>query len=1591
MNQQNKIADITNAVNVFTKTLLWKLTEGHPVEQEEIDALNEMREEAGMKPLNIAVPSQQSEKKAPRPEGKAPQPADDPEYNPQAIVINGQRFEGQLLPDNKQWTNRFYIKSESSGRLYTIAQNKKWRYWGCNCPGWIGHRKCKHLEALGLPAKEQPYEAKLKAASTKTGVTIKFADDGYSPEAYKLAAELIHSDQELSKMMEPIENAYGEAHIDGPEAGASNDELHANTHEENGVPVADGGIKSPERQNVNAIREAIETQAEMEVHKPIEVKQEQVERAVEQTEAKLNGEAPAGATEVSAKPGTQIIINVGSKTAVSQAERLMLLENDVWDRLGIESGGQIMEDPQLEARYQAAMLAAMKTAGFKRISQAVIDQLENENYHQLVKLLTSLKPINPQQKFVDIRDKLGIGTGGQQYPNDPSPDYAERVRKLEEEGLTTSDAQAVVEAEIAKEKKGAESTKTANLRVLERQGKRVQVHDIGELAAASENSEEFDYNQAENVWVDQSGGIWREIGDASEVKQGAEPIGGENQGKVTSGMGTGAFGGTDLEGPSFHVGFVFRGTRREASFSSFKEAHAFIKSASAKFSKFASNWTMRCPWCGKMTSKGKPEDSYACSCGWNSHTAVSETPIPPEKPPVKKTAAADPAKRNLVLEILGHGPKTTDEIEKALGGGKYTNMAYPVLQDLLREGLLKHKQMRWHLKTAVRTKTAAWVEWRSYVNSPVEVVTRSKGREVFPNLAEAQKKYPTIDPEHNGQDFTWAVRGQVDGKPAMRFDDWETERIVSASKKASFGKRALSIESRVSEKNKTDVIKAVTDRLNGIFADLKKRNPQGYMDSFEQQLTTFMMDTAEALGLQMDYAPESDTYVFYDQAGAGTRGKKFEELQQQSGESEHPERFCYKCGEELLPGTELEEGRGLCNECISMKTSASSGKTADDPQGISEEHWSNWETGQLDMWLDNESRETFELKQDMVRRAIKEGLTPEQLAEQLKKTFRKQYEELKRESGFEGNEPWEEPNWVELAKANMDYERRETDIQDSAFMKSVGISSSLKNAAIHVTSVKRMPQKGTPEWHQLQIAVQTMKMPDPMVNVMGGPDREESEQILAQYGLRWDEKAYTAGGTGVKKAAQKGWGHSKLITQMKKLLRANGWKQENVDGSLYMFFFHPTNRKIKIELVTEDTQDSEGAREPKGSWTLFKKIKCDAPDTSDCWESYRRGTKKDFSKVVNVGVKKAAEDLTYQANADGYMLYYKGKPIGGAGVNLPRENPLRGNQGRENLKMFGQNARDAIAALKSGRGEKRFLDAMAQIDAGKTAGDGMAKTEEQVEKEAGFNFFFPGQVVKEFYPEIQHEIVDYPNATNQPMSGAGNPEIVGDDSHELEGMLDEALDTNVIEMIQLPADVGEVEPLAMAAADYSSTKPAGGMGIGRDGKPEVLEGAPLRKENDIRGYMFTDEFYGQYEGIPGAAMAIASQKVAAGDEVKQFSEFLKKVCGEIAATFVASFKITQRPLLDKVPGVGEIQLDIIEQGQQTQPLGVTGKGGRVAWLMKKLNDGDIKSALNSSWAQAAVWNDDPNGGFVYEVFVRPETIDTDSLIMKYRFVCGTRE
>lgn len=72
----------------------------------------------------------------------------------QALVVVANRNGWDLLPDNDQWQNRIQIRSESSNRLYTVAQRKSDLSWGCSCPGWKSHRHCKHLDNM-MPSLRQ--------------------------------------------------------------------------------------------------------------------------------------------------------------------------------------------------------------------------------------------------------------------------------------------------------------------------------------------------------------------------------------------------------------------------------------------------------------------------------------------------------------------------------------------------------------------------------------------------------------------------------------------------------------------------------------------------------------------------------------------------------------------------------------------------------------------------------------------------------------------------------------------------------------------------------------------------------------------------------------------------------------------------------------------------------------------------------------------------------------------------------------------------------------------------------------------------------------------------------------------------------------------------------------------------------------------------------------------------------------------------------------------------------------------------------------------------------------------------------------------
>ncbi len=62
------------------------------------------------------------------------------------------------LPDNNSHQNRLEIASQSSDRVYVVAQSKNTGEWQCSCPGWVikrpgKERSCKHLKSM-LPMLE---------------------------------------------------------------------------------------------------------------------------------------------------------------------------------------------------------------------------------------------------------------------------------------------------------------------------------------------------------------------------------------------------------------------------------------------------------------------------------------------------------------------------------------------------------------------------------------------------------------------------------------------------------------------------------------------------------------------------------------------------------------------------------------------------------------------------------------------------------------------------------------------------------------------------------------------------------------------------------------------------------------------------------------------------------------------------------------------------------------------------------------------------------------------------------------------------------------------------------------------------------------------------------------------------------------------------------------------------------------------------------------------------------------------------------------------------------------------------------------------
>lgn len=128
-------------------------------------------------------------------------------------------------------------------------------------------------------------------------------------------------------------------------------------------------------------------------------------------------------------------------------------------------------------------------------------------------------------------------------------------------------------------------------------------------------------------------------------------------------------------------------------------------------------------------------------------------------------------------------------------------------------------------------------EWKGYrPNMPVQVVgvkngkitSNGSGVEVFKNLKDAQNKFKDIDPKSNSKNFTWVMRGDINGKDAGRFETWQANKMYSMEeqafqdtmKEANFNARIL--PANLEDLEMKTLIVAIGSTVTGMLDKIKK-------------------------------------------------------------------------------------------------------------------------------------------------------------------------------------------------------------------------------------------------------------------------------------------------------------------------------------------------------------------------------------------------------------------------------------------------------------------------------------------------------------------------------------------------------------------------------------------------------------------------------------------------------------------------------------------------------------------------------------------------------------------------------------------------
>jgi hypothetical protein len=249
-------------------------------------------------------------------------------------------------------------------------------------------------------------------------------------------------------------------------------------------------------------------------------------------------------------------------------------------------------------------------------------------------------------------------------------------------------------------------------------------------------------------------------------------------------------------------------------------------------------------------------------------------------------------------------------------------------------------------------------------------------------------------------------------------------------------------------------------------------------------------------------------------------------------------------------------------------------------------------------------------------------------------------------------------------------------------------------------------------------------------------------------------------------------------------------------------------------------------------------------------------------------------------------------------------------------------------------------------------------------KKLAFDWATPGQVLREFQPGLYNQLQDQMHDRDDyfPVEESMNKPT----SHPGEPSRDES---------------NAEEKHTLTSPGLVSTESGGGT--------------PLRsQERNIRGPFFMDQFYKIHADIAPANLTVKSSSLkTASNEEKQslVSDYLLKLSAEIGSSLLAACMVTDKPSFVGVPTEGTIDLSNGWTEMNSMFATANPMVAQLKSLFESISDSELSDAINDAWSQAAVWKSSGIQAFLYEVFVRIESVDTETMLVKYKFITSLKE